>query len=108
DEAAKERLRSLNQTISTLTTRFEKNLLNDTNELAVHVPHASELAGLAASELSAAREAAAARDLDGWLVTLVLPTGHPWLASIEVPATRERIMTASRSRGTRGGEFDNR
>lgn len=108
DEAAKERLRELNQTISTLTTRFEKNLLNDTNELAVHVTDASELAGLAASELSAAREAAAARHLEGWLVTLVLPTGHPWLASIEVPATRERIMTASRSRGARGGEFDNR
>ncbi|MFT4285568.1 MAG: M3 family metallopeptidase, partial [Protaetiibacter sp.] len=108
DEPAKERLRELNQRISTLTTRFEKNLLNDTNALAVHVTDAAELAGLAASELSAAREAAAARDLDGWLVTLVLPTGHPWLSSIEVPATRARIMEASRARGTRGGEFDNR
>ncbi|MBN9140013.1 MAG: M3 family metallopeptidase [Micrococcales bacterium] len=108
DEPAKERLRELNQRISTLTTRFEKNLLNDTNALAVHVTDAAELAGLAASERSAAREAAAARDLDGWLVTLVLPTGHPWLSSIEVPATRARIMEASRARGTRGGEFDNR
>src|SRR5690606_33793013 len=67
-----------------------------------------ELAGLAPSELSAAHEAAAARGLEGWLVTLVLPTGHPWLASIAVPATRARIMQASRSRGTRGGDFDNR
>lgn len=108
DEAAKERLRELNQTISTLTTRFEKNLLNDTNALAVHVTDADELAGLAASELSAAREAAASRGLEGWLVTLVLPTGHPWLASIAVPETRARIMSASRARGTRGGEFDNR
>lgn len=108
DETQKDRLRALNQRISTLTTRFEKNLLNDTNALAVHVTDATELAGLAASELSAAREAAASRDLEGWLVTLVLPTGHPWLASIEVPATRGRIMEASRSRGTRGGEFDNR
>ncbi len=108
DEPAKERLRELNQRISTLTTRFEKNLLNDTNELAVHITDAAELAGLAASELSAAREAAAARGLDGWLVTLVLYTGHPWLASIEVPETRARIMAASRARGTRGGEFDNR
>ncbi len=108
DEGAKERLRELNQRISTLTTRFEKNLLNDTNELAVHITDASELAGLAASELSAAREAAAARGLDGWLVTLVLYTGHPWLASIAVPETRARIMAASRARGIRGGEFDNR
>ena len=108
DETAKQRLRELNQTISTLTTRFEKNLLNDSNDLAVHITDASELAGLAASELSAAREAAAARDLEGWLVTLVLPTGHPWLASLEVPETRARIMAASRARGTRGGEHDNR
>ncbi|MGN6273604.1 MAG: M3 family metallopeptidase [Protaetiibacter sp.] len=108
DDDAKERLRALNQQISTLTTRFEKNLLNDTNELAVHVTDEAELTGLASSELSAAREAAVARGLEGWLVTLVLPTGHPWLASIEVPATRARIMSASRSRGTRGGEFDNR
>ncbi len=108
DEAAKERLRALNQQLSTLTTRFEKNLLNDTNELAVHVTDAAELAGLAPGELSAAREAAAARGLDGWLVTLVLPTGHPWLSSLTVPATRTRIMAASRARGTRGGEFDNR
>ena len=98
---------ALNQQISTLTTRFEKNLLNDTNELAVLVTDAAELDGLAPGELSAAREAAAARDLDGWLVTLVLPTGHPWLSSLSSPATRARIMAASRDRGIRGGEHDN-
>ncbi|TXK19709.1 M3 family metallopeptidase [Homoserinibacter sp. GY 40078] len=107
DEGQKERLRALNQTISTLTTRFEKNLLNDTNELAVHITDEAELAGLAAGELSAAREAASARDLDGWLVTLVLPTGHPWLGALEDPATRARIMAASRARGIHGGDFDN-
>jgi len=108
DDAEKERLRALNQTISTLTTRFEKNLLEDTNELAVHIEDAAELDGLAAGELSAAREAAASRGLDGYLVTLVLPTGHPWLSSLENPATRARIMAASRDRGIRGGEHDNR
>ncbi|GMA96486.1 peptidyl-dipeptidase Dcp [Pseudolysinimonas kribbensis] len=108
DDAQKRRLRELNQEISTLTTRFEKNLLNDTNELAVHVTDVAELAGLGEGEVSAAREAAAARDLEGWLVTLVLPTGHPWLASLTDRGLRERIMTASRSRGGRGGEHDNR
>jgi len=108
DDAEKERLKALNQEISTLTTRFEKNLLADTNELAVHVTDAAELVGLGDGEVSAAREAAAGRGLDGWLVTLVLPTGHPFLASIGSHDLRERIMTASRSRGSRGGEFDNR
>jgi peptidyl-dipeptidase Dcp len=108
-EEEKLRLRDYNQQLSTLTTRFEKNLLADTNELAVVIDDVAELDGLGASEVSAAAEAARERGLDGkWLVTLVLPTGHPWLSTLANRDTRERIMTASRSRGIRGGEFDNR
>jgi peptidyl-dipeptidase Dcp len=58
DDDAKATLRDLNQRISTLTTRFEKNLLSDTNELAVHITDEAELAGLDAGELSAAAQAA--------------------------------------------------
>jgi peptidyl-dipeptidase Dcp len=105
----KERLREYNQRLSTLTTRFEKNLLADTNELAVVFDSADELAGLGEGELSAAAEAARERGLDGrYVVTLVLPTGHPWLATLDDRSVRERIMTASRSRGIRGGDNDNR
>lgn len=108
DDAGKDRLRALNEQLSTLTTRFEKNLLADTNELAVHVLDADELAGLDSAQLASARGAADARGLDGYLITLPLYSGHPLLASITVRATRERIMTASLARGRRGGEFDNR
>lgn len=108
DEQAKVELRELNAQLSTLTTRFEKQLLADTNDLAVHITDAAELAGLDAGELSAAAQAAADRGLEGWLVTLVLPTGHPWLATLTHRPTRERIMAASRSRGSREGEHDNR
>jgi peptidyl-dipeptidase Dcp len=108
DEKAKAELRELNSALSTLTTRFEKNLLADTNDLAVHITDESELAGLDAGELSAAAQAAADRGLDGWLITLVLPTGHPYLASLTSRPTREALMTASRARGSRDGEHDNR
>jgi peptidyl-dipeptidase Dcp len=109
DDAGKERLREYNQRLSTLTTRFEKNLLADTNDLAVVFDSADALDGLGESELSAARQAAVDRGLDGkFVVNLVLPTGHPWLADLTRRDTRERIMTASRSRGIRGGENDNR
>ncbi|WP_374010735.1 M3 family metallopeptidase [Leifsonia sp. LS-T14] len=109
DDDGKARLRDFNQRLSTLTTRFEKNLLADTNELAVVFDDAAELDGLGESELSAAAQAAAERGLDGkFVVTLVLPTGHPWLADLTRRETRERIMTASRSRGIRGGANDNR
>ena len=109
DDADKETLRDLNQRISTLTTKFDKNLLTDTNELAVEFTDVADLDGLGAGEISAASEAAKARGSDdSYLVTLVLPTGHPYLASLTDHGVRERIMTASRARGIRGGEFDNR
>ena len=108
DDAEKETLREYNQRLSTLTTRFEKNLLADTNDLAVVIEDVAELAGLEPGEISAAAEAAKERGLDGkYLVTLVLPTGHPWLSSLTNREVRARIMAASRARGIRGNDWDN-
>lgn len=108
DDDQKEKLKDFNQKLSTLTTRFEKNLLADTNDLAVIFDDVAELDGLGAGEISAAAEAAKERGLDGkYLVTLVLPTGHPYLASLTRRDVRERILAASRSRGNRGGDHDN-
>ena len=109
DDDGKERLRAFNQTLSTLTTRFEKNLLADTNDLAVLVTDVEELDGLSDGEIASL--AAAARDRgidDAYLITLVLPTGHPVLASLTSRTLRHRIMEASRARGRRGGPYDNR
>ena len=106
DKAA---LREYNTQLSSLTTRFEKNLLSDTNALAVVVDDVAELDGLSEGEISAAALAASERGLEGrYLVTLVLPTGHPYLSSLTHRPLRERIMTASRARGGRDNEFDNR
>ena len=105
----KSTLRELNMRLSSLTTRFEKNLLADTNALAVVVSDVDELDGLDDGEISAAAEAARERGLTGqYVITLVLPTGHPYLASLTNRSVRERLLAASRSRGIRGGEHDNR
>ncbi|MFB7891261.1 M3 family metallopeptidase [Microbacterium sp. NPDC056044] len=109
DDDAKKRLTELNQRLSTLTTQFEKNLLADTNDLAIVFDDASELDGLSEGELSAAAQSAADRGLEGkWVVTLTLFTGHPYLSSLTDRASRERLLEASRSRGSRGNEHDNR
>ena len=105
----KSALRELNMRLSTLTTRFEKNLLADTNALAVVISDVEDLDGLDDGEISAAAEAARERGLTGqYVITLVLPTGHPYLASLTNRSVRERLLAASRSRGIRGGEHDNR
>lgn len=108
DDAGKERLTAINQELSTLTTTFERNLLEDTNDSAVHVTNEDELEGLDDGAKSAAAAAAADRGLDGWLVTLPLYTGHPWLSSLANRDLRERIMRASLARGRRGNQYDNR
>ncbi|QIG40546.1 M3 family metallopeptidase [Microbacterium sp. 4R-513] len=109
DDDAKKRLTEINQRLSTLTTTFEKNLLNDTNELAVVFDDAADLDGLQEGELSAAAQAAADRGLEGkYLVTLTLFTGHPYLSSLTNRQSRKRILDASRARGSRGNEHDNR
>ncbi len=108
DDTGKERLTAINQELSTRTTTFERNLLEDTNDLAVHVTEEAELAGLDDGAKSAAAAAAQDRGLDGWLVTLPLYTGHPWLAALHDRGLRERIMRASLSRGRRGNAHDNR
>lgn len=108
-EEDKAALREYNRELSTLTTRFENNLLADTNELAVVIDDVNELDGLSAGEISAAAAAANERGLDGkYLLTLVLPTSHPYLASLTNRDVRERLMTAVRARGNRGGAYDNR
>jgi peptidyl-dipeptidase Dcp len=105
----KAHLRDLNAKLSTLTTRFEKNLLADTNDLAVVVDDPAELAGLDDGTVASLAEAAEERGLTGkHLISLVLFTGHPLLAQLANRGLRRRIMAASRSRGSRGGPYDNR
>jgi peptidyl-dipeptidase Dcp len=108
DDTSKEKLTGINQRLSSLTTTFEKNLLADTNDLAVVFDDPALLDGLAEGELSAAAEAAAERGLPGrWVVTLTLFTGHPYLSSLTNRESRRRIMEASRARGSRGNAHDN-
>ncbi|TFD21161.1 M3 family metallopeptidase [Cryobacterium sp. TMS1-13-1] len=109
----KQALREFNSRLSTLTTRFEKNLLADTNDLGIVIDDASELNGLTDGEISAAGEAARDRGLAGkYLISLVLPTSHPYLASLTNRGVRERLLRASRARGIRsdaaGAVNDNR
>ncbi len=108
DDESKARLTLLNQQLSRLSNTFERNLLNDTNDLAVVFETAEELDGLGSGELSAAARAASERGLDGYLVSLPLFTGHPYLAHLRDRESRRRIMVASQSRGSRDGGDDNR
>jgi peptidyl-dipeptidase Dcp len=102
------RLRELNTELSALSTEFGSKLLAEANDAAVHVTDPAQLDGLSPDAVSAAREAAQARGLAGYLITMVLPTGQPALSVLTDRGLRERVFWASVSRGARGNEHDTR
>jgi len=104
------RIRSLNEQLSKLETKFEENLLAIAKERAVVVDTAKELNGMSASEIAAAAEAAKARGLDGkHLLQISNTTRVPALTSLNNRALRQRVWEASANRGLgRDGGMDNR
>lgn len=107
DEDTRENVKKINEQLSLLETQFSKNLLADTNDLAVFVDDESELDGLSENEVAACKVAAQARGIEGkWMIGMVNFTGHPSLSSIKHRKLRERIMRNSMAKGIRGNEFD--
>jgi peptidyl-dipeptidase Dcp len=106
-EADREALRSLNERISALNTRFGQRVSEDMNDAAVLLS-ADEARGLSASALASSAAAAEAADREGHLLTLILPSVQPALAELSDAASRERLHTASVSRGSGepGGTLD--
>ncbi|HJL84635.1 MAG TPA: dipeptidyl carboxypeptidase II, partial [Candidatus Marinimicrobia bacterium] len=105
----KEHLKTLNAELATQQTTFSQNVLKEVNNLAVVVDSREELTGLSETMIEAAAKEAESRDLAGkYVITLQNTSGQPPLSSLENRDLRERIHKTSLSRGSRGGEFDNR
>ena len=103
------RLTELNGALSKLSTTFSKNLLADTNDLAVIVGSVEELDGLTPSQISAAATAATERGLSGkWLLAQVNFTGNPLLNALTNRALRKRIMESSLQKGNLNNSNDNK
>lgn len=108
-DADKEKLKAFNAELATLETQFSQNVLKEVNALAVVVDTKEELDGLSEGGVKAAAEEAKKRGLEGkFVITLLNTSGQPPLASLTNRALRQRLHEASLSRGSRGGEFDNR
>lgn len=105
----KVRLTAINSEMAELNTRFDQNVLAEVNASAIVVDSREELSGLTAAEIQTAADTATARNLPGKFVLPLLNTsGQPLLTSLDNRELRQRIMETSLSRGSRGGEYDNR
>jgi peptidyl-dipeptidase Dcp len=108
-DADKAALRALNTEESSLTTDFQNRLLAAANAAAVVVENRADLDGLSDQDVAAAAEAGKARKLAGkWVLVLRNTTQQPALASLRNRALRERLLTASMTRASRGDSNDTR
>ncbi|MDE6655201.1 MAG: peptidase M3, partial [Muribaculaceae bacterium] len=78
--ADKEQLKAVNAELSDLYLKYNKNLLDATNEFGIVVEDTARLAGLPASSIAQAADEAKARGLDGkYVFTLHAPSRLPLL-----------------------------
>jgi peptidyl-dipeptidase Dcp len=94
DEAGKEKLRQLTEEASMLSLQFSQNLLKETKAYTLHITDEKDLAGLPETQITAAREAAKERDLDGWVITLDSPSYGPFMQYAENRQLRHDIFMA--------------
>jgi len=111
DDRDKTRFKAIMQELSTLTARFQDNLLDATNAWSTLLPDAALLDGLPESARAMLQQNAAQRQLDGWLLTLDFPVYHAVSTFADNRALREAIYTAYVTRasdeGPHAGQWDN-
>lgn len=109
DERQRERVKEINEELSSLETLFGKKLLADTNDLALFVDSEELLVGLSANQIAGCKAAAEARGhSEKWMIGMVNFTGHPFLSNLENRELRSAIMQNSMTKGARGNQNDTR
>ncbi|QQS51559.1 MAG: M3 family metallopeptidase [Bacteroidota bacterium] len=106
----KEKLRALNEELTTLTIQFGQNLLAETNKnFMLVIDQKADLAGLPDELIASAAEAATENGLDGkWIFTLQKPSMIPFLQYAQNRGLREKLYRAYTMRGNNTNEFDNK
>ena len=108
-QSERDRLKELNEQLSKLETQFSKNVLADTNDLAVLIETLEELDGLSENEIASASAAAKDRGHEGkWLIGMVNFSGNPVLDSLSNRELRKKIMQQSLMKANRDNENDNK
>ncbi len=106
---ARERMRAINEELSTLGVSFSDNLLAEMNAPALLIEDAADLEGLPDDVVAAAAGVATAAGLDGkWAFNLQRTSWTPFLTYSERRDLREKLYRAYMNLGSNGNEYDNR
>ncbi|MDM8002294.1 MAG: M3 family metallopeptidase, partial [Bacteroidota bacterium] len=104
----KERFRAITVELSTLSLKFEENVLAETNDFTLHLTSEEELSGLPEGVREAAAALAHEKGMEGWLITLHAPSFVPFMQYADRRDLREKLFRAYALRAFRGNESDNR
>ena len=107
----KKRFREIRQQLSKLTSKYEENVLDATQAWSKHITDEKQLSGLPDSAMAMAKQAAEAKELEGWLFTLNFPSYYSVVSYADNRALREEMYQAYSTRGSdqgpNAGEYDN-
>jgi len=105
----KEELKKVNEQLSLLELKFDKNLLAETNSFKLVIDNQDDLAGLPENVIAGAAEQAKADGMEGkWVFTLQKPSWIPFVTYSEERELREKIYKAMYNRGDNNNENDNK
>ena len=109
--AGQQRYGAIQMKLSELTSNFSNQLLDATQAWSKHITDEAALAGLTDSAKAQMAQAAAAKELDGWLISLEFPSYYAVMTYADDRALREELYAAYCTRasdqGPNAGQFDN-
>nr|WP_224745968.1 oligopeptidase A [Neiella litorisoli] len=111
DADKQQRYGEIKTRMAELSSQFSNNLLDATNAWQKHVTDVAVLAGLPQTALDAAQQAAAGKELDGYLLTLEFPSYMAVMTYADDSELRREVYTAFCTRasdqGPDAGKWDN-
>ncbi len=103
----KERFKEISIELSKKSLQFGQNVLAETNNYFRHITDVKELKGLPEAILEQYREEAKSRGLEGYVITLHIPSYLPAMTYAENRELRKELADAYGKKSFNNNEFDN-
>ncbi|HCC72494.1 MAG TPA: oligopeptidase A [Methylophilaceae bacterium] len=109
NEGEKKRFKVIQEKLAKLSTQFEENILDATNEFSIFVDHVDELSGIPEENIKKARAEAKEDKKEGYKFTLHFPSYLPVMQYADSRALREKLYHgyATRASELASPKFDN-
>ncbi|WP_395059004.1 M3 family metallopeptidase [Flavobacterium sp.] len=106
-EEKKSKLREIDTELAKLKLTYSENVLAETNNYQLHITNESDLKGLPEGTIEAAKALAKAKNLEGYIFTLDMPSYLPFVTYAENRELRKEISIAAGKKAFQNNEFDN-